>query len=307
MRTYLEDLCQLNNHLLGKNMNFTEFIYTILLKPKLLKNSINWILKKIVPATVQVNGAKIHLNPDDPVVSGALALKVFEKDEIVFFQKYFNSNMTLLDVGSNVGLYSGLALAKENFSGKVICMEPHKESLSYLKKTLHSNNQSKTDENIILSPKAASDFQGKTILHTNPDNKGDNRLYKDTLLSDHQETSVTTIDALCKENNIDKIDFIKIDIQGSEQQAINGALSILKNSENCIILSELWPYGLSQCGSSLSSYISTLVKLDFQLFKLENRGRLVTFDFKKIEREYTGRKYTNIVGFKGKYLPGENP
>ncbi|HEY9035719.1 MAG TPA: FkbM family methyltransferase [Pseudomonadales bacterium] len=288
-------------------MNLPEFFYTVLLKPKPLKICANWVLKKITPPTIKVSGATIHLNPDDPVVSGALTLNVFEKDEIAFFIRHFKSDMTLLDVGSNVGLYSGLALSREKFNGKVICMEPHKESMSYLEKTLSSNNQSNTDGNIIVSSKAASNFQGKTMLYTNPDNKGDSRLYRDPLLSGQQEIAVTTIDLLCKENGIDKIDFIKIDVQGAEEQAIVGATSTLGNSEDCIILSELWPYGLTQCGSSVRSYISTLDKLGFQIFKLEKNGVLAHFDIDVIESKFVGRQYTNIVGFKGKYLPSKIP
>jgi len=284
-------------------MNFPEFVYTVLLKPKFLKVTANWFLKKIIPSTVKIDGAIIHLNPNDPVVSGALTLNVFEKDEVEFFKKYFNSNMTFLDVGANVGLYSGLALSRNNFCGKVICMEPHDESTIYLKKTLADNKKSLPESNVILSPMAASDYQGAALLHINSENKGDNRLYSDELLDAHQNIFVTTIDQVCEENNVDSIDFIKIDIQGAEEKAINGASSVLQNSTDCILLSELWPYGLSQYKSSLSGYISTLEKYGFKLFKLEKQGMLSTFNIKEIEKEYTGRKYTNIVGFKGKYGP----
>ena len=259
----------------------------------------------MIPSITEVNGAIIHLNPDDPVVSGALTLKVFEKDEITFFMKYFSPHMNFLDIGANVGLYSGLALSRENFCGKVICMEPHEESIRFLKKTLSANKNSLPENNIILSPMAASDFQGTAVLHINPDNKGDNRIYSNALLEEHKDIFVTTIDKVCEENNIDHLDFIKIDIQGAEEKAVIGASSILQNSTDCIILSELWPYGLSQYKSSLSSYISTLENLGFRLFKLEKKGMLSPFDINEIAKEYTGRKFTNIVGFKGKYEPGK--
>jgi len=271
-------------------MNFPEFVYTVLLKPKFLKVTANWFLKKIIPSTVKIDGAIIHLNPNDPVVSGALTLNVFEKDEVEFFKKYFNSNMTFLDVGANVGLYSGLALSRNNFCGKVICMEPHDESTIYLKKTLADNKKSLPESNVILSPMAASDYQGAALLHINSENKGDNRLYSDELLDAHQNIFVTTIDQVCEENNVDSIDFIKIDIQGAEEKAINGASSVLQNSTDCILLSELWPYGLSQYKSSLSGYISTLEKYGFKLFKLEKQGMLSTFNIKEIEKEYNGPK-----------------
>lgn len=66
-------------------MSVPEFIYTVLLKPAPLRKAANFVLKSILPRTVEVKGAIIHLNPEDPVVSGALALNVYEKAEIEFF------------------------------------------------------------------------------------------------------------------------------------------------------------------------------------------------------------------------------
>ncbi len=284
-------------------MNLSEFIYTVLLKPRPLKASANWVLKKIIPAKINVDGAVICLNPEDPVISGALALNVFEKDEIAMFKKLFDPGMTFLDIGANVGLYSGLALSTRDFHGKVICMEPDLESANYLDQTLQANRRETPEGNIIVCRSAASDYQGTALLHKNPENKGDNRLYADASLQASQEIPVTTVDAVCRENGIEHIDFIKIDVQGAEGKAIRGATSILRNSPDCIILSELWPWGLTQYGSSLQSYVDSLQALGFELYELKKKGGLHPFDIDTVAREYTGRKYTNIVGLKGRYRP----
>ena len=283
-------------------MSLPEFIYTVLLKPGFLKKTANWALKKIIPPKTNVGSAVVYLNPNDPVISGALALHVFESDEIKLFKRLFRPEMTFLDVGANVGLYSAIALSTNNFSGKIICVEPHNESRLYLEQTLAANKGELSDINLILSAAAVSDFHGTALLHNNPQNKGDNRLYADALLEDSESVAVTTIDKICLDNNIDKINFIKIDVQGAEGKAIAGASNILERSNNCIILSELWPYGLSQYGSDIYSYLSLLESLKFTLFKLEKKGLLSPLDVDEIAKNYRGRKYTNIVGAKGQYL-----
>jgi hypothetical protein len=63
-------------------MALAEFIYTRLLRPAPVRRAANAILLSIVPETVRVGPAIVHLNPRDPVVSGALALRVFERDEL---------------------------------------------------------------------------------------------------------------------------------------------------------------------------------------------------------------------------------
>lgn len=283
-------------------MSLTEFVYTVLLKPKLLKNSANWLLKKIIPATVTVDGAIVHLNPDDPVISGALTLSVFERDEIALFRRLFRPDMTFLDVGANVGLYSALALATEGFDGKVVSMEPDEESAVYLQRTLEANRNMTSEERVILVRAAASDTEGTALLHKNPNNKGDNRLYSDAVLEEAQSVAVTTIDSVCLEHRIERVEFVKIDVQGAEGKAILGATSVLRNSSDCIILSELWPYGLSRCGSDLDSYVASLEALGFELFELNRGARLCPFNRSEVAARYTGRKYTNIVALKGKYL-----
>ena len=109
-------------------MNFAEFVYTVLLKPRILKQSANWVLKRIIPARIETDNTVIFLNPDDPVISGALTLGMFENEEIAIFKQLFEPDMTFVDVGANVGLYSAMALSVNGFCGKLICLEPHRGS-----------------------------------------------------------------------------------------------------------------------------------------------------------------------------------
>lgn len=197
----------------------------------------------------------IHLNPDDPVISGALTLNVYEKDEIDFFTKWFQPEMNFIDVGANVGLYSALALrAQKTANSRVLCIEPDPNSIVYLKKTLSSNIT--PNNNVILCPVAASDKEEQIFLYKNSSNKGDNRIYADPLLDQIDETYSKKLDTLCEENGINEVGFLKIDVQGAEFKAISGGGQILYKSKNCIIMTEFWPYGLNKCNSSPNEYIN---------------------------------------------------
>jgi Methyltransferase FkbM domain len=77
-----------------------------------------------------------------------------------------------------------------------------------------------------------------------------------------------------------RIDFIKIDIQGFEISAFKGMQKLLATNKNIKILSEFWPYGLSKAGYSTQDFLSlfwdagfkvNLVKeSDFELLTPEN-------------------------------------
>ena len=282
-------------------MTISEFIYTKVFKPKPLKAAINWIIRVIIPVSVNVKGATIFINPKDPVISGALSLGVYENDEINFFIKAFERDMIFVDIGANVGLYTGLALSIKNFTGKILCLEPHTESQQYLAKTIAANRLNNDQNQVLVSSKAAWHSENEKQLFTNNDNKGDNRLYPDPLLKATETIQTISVDKLCDLNDIPAISFLKIDIQGAEYDAIKGAKTILSNSDDCIILSEFWPYGLKCNDHSASDYLQLLKSLGFKLYSLGKRGKLSLFNEALLIQNTQGRQYKNIVGLKGRF------
>ncbi len=280
-------------------MNLAEFIYTVLLKPAPLKKSVNFVIRALLPKTIRVHDAKIHINPADPVVSGALMFGVYENLEIEFFKRHFDEKMTFLDIGANVGLYTGLALSLSNGRGVILCFEPHPESLEFLRRTVEENSQDGV-RNVHIFAAAASDTEGTSILYGNSDNKGDNRTYQDADLVEIGAISSLRIDDVCQANGIQEIQLVKIDVQGGEYQAIFGAKNILQKSTNSILISEFWPDGLRKAGSSAEQYLELLQSLGFVLYELTKRG-LNPVDQENIIENNQGRQYANIVGLKGIY------
>ena len=283
-------------------MSLSEFVYTVVLRPKPLRALTNTILRKLVPAQLTVHGAKIALNPDDPVVSGALTLGVYEREEIAFFQKHFRPGMTFVDVGANVGLYTGMALATSGFSGTILCVEPDEDSRRFLQSTIASNLPVGGESSVHVCACAASDQAGTVPLFRNPENHGDNRLYADPLLRQSGVVETETLDALCARNGIEKIDFLKIDVQGAEGRVIAGAHGILSASPDVILMTEFWSQGLRRCGSDPREYLAALAALGF-VFHHSDATPVPDSQREEWIRETDGRHYINLFGFKGKYVP----
>jgi len=63
-------------------MSVAEFIYTVLLKPPPLRRAANGVIRALLPQRVRLDAASVWLNPQDPVVSGALTFRVYERGEI---------------------------------------------------------------------------------------------------------------------------------------------------------------------------------------------------------------------------------
>jgi len=284
-------------------MTLAEFVYTILLRPRPLRRAANGAIRALLPQRVRLGAASVWLNPEDPVVSGALAFRVYERGEITFFRSRFRADMTFVDVGANVGLYSALALSTPGFRGRVLAIEPHRESRVYLEKTIQSNAAARASAAIVGL--AASDRAETLTLYQNPDNKGDNRLYPDALLHGEETVGADTLDSICRQHGIASAGFIKIDVQGAEAKVVRGASGLLSASSDCILMTEFWPYGLARCGAGGLEYLEMLRDLGFRLYELSgNHGALTAISTPRQLVERTqGRRYANLVGLKGKHRP----
>lgn len=281
-------------------MSTAEFFFAVVLKPRILRRAVNEAIKAVLPRVRNVHGARISLNPNDPVISGALTFGVYENEEIRFFRRHFSAGMTLIDVGANIGLYTGLALAGENPAGTILAVEPHAESRSFLEQTILMNrNPLNQNCRMIISSEAAYDSVTMVSFYLNSSNKGDNRIYADPLLDQQTRIQTDTLDEIARRAGVFSVDFLKLDTQGAEAHVIRGATALLEGSPRCVLMTEFWPYGLAACGDDAGEYLRLLEKLGFRLFELRG-GKCEPFEPGELIRRTSGRKYANLVGFKGK-------
>lgn len=297
-------------------MSPAEFIYAEVLRPKPLKALANAVLLRLIPDHVHVGDAVLHLDRADPVLSGALALGVFEPSEIAFFQRYCQGAMTLVDIGANIGLYTALALRQLDATGRVVAIEPHPDTFALLRQNITANQvpiQGVAEASRLGAPAvvalnlAASDVNATCELRLNPENHADNRLYRGTYQGRPENWQTLPVparrlDEVLAELDVRDVHFVKIDVQGYEERAVDGLRNTLARSSQVIVLSEFWPQGLREAGGGASSYLQLLTDLQLALYELKERprGRVVPLtDWDKLIARLPGRKYTNIVAVKG--------
>ena len=272
-----------------------EFVYCYLLRPWPLRQLTNWTIRKLLPKQVEIHGATVVLNPTDPVVSGALHFGVYEKAETRFFQSACRDGMTFLDVGANLGYYTALAARVVGPNGRVLAVEPDPDSFGYLEQTIAANAVG----NVEAFPVAASDAPATLPLYISTDNRGDNRLYASGEDRPQVEVAARPLDALLRENKIDTVDLIKIDVQGYEPKVIAGLRETITSSPNLTLLTEFWPQGIDEASEDANEFLQTLRELGLTLHELQPDGSLaeLTDDTDLIAR-HQGRRYTNLIGRK---------
>ena len=147
---------------------------------------------------------------------------------------------TFIDGGANIGFFSLIASKIVSPTGSVIAFEPTPITFNYLKKNININKIN----NIIVSDRGLSSTEELLpFLLRNNNPEANSIISKEDESSQNEnqiiKISTTTIDKFCSENNIKKIDLIKLDIEGQELEAIKGAREILSINQNIKIIFEL--------------------------------------------------------------------
>jgi FkbM family methyltransferase len=142
--------------------------------------------------------------------------------------KEFKNQPVIFDVGSNNGQYLGLLLDNLKKTNPTIhCFEPDENAFSKLQKK-YGNNQ-----NVILNKFALGDKNSKSILFSEKAGSVTSSLVDidDSIGLIQNEIEVKTLDSYCNENNINKIDFLKIDTEGFETNVIIGSKNMIDNNK----------------------------------------------------------------------------
>jgi FkbM family methyltransferase len=151
-----------------------------------------------------------------------------------------------LDVGANEGFFSVLASRLVGARGRVIAVEPQERLEAVIRRNLELNACS----NVELFSCAIADRRGAAELHLSPDtNTGSTALYRSTRYRlPRTSVSVTTLDDLLDQAGAEAVDLVKMDIEGSEYEAILGSPSVFESGRIAAIALELHPALISGRG-----------------------------------------------------------
>ncbi len=157
------------------NPSTSEFIYTVLLKPRWLRALAQYVIKKLIPSSMMIEGVRLVLNQEDAVLCGALALGCYERFELRVFKGILRPGMLILDVGANIGLFSAVAASVLGVTGRIIAVEPDARNCEFIRRTIQEKENSLT--NLTVVQRAVSNMTGTGQLYLCPDNKADHRIY----------------------------------------------------------------------------------------------------------------------------------
>jgi len=167
----------------------------------------------------------------------------------------------IVDIGANTGYYTLRLSSHVGKKGKIIAIEADPTSCNILKQNCELNNFS----NVEIKNLAILDSNKQVILHQDKTHSGISSISaKDYDKSKTNDLLIqaTTLDNLLK-NRFQKIDWIKIDVEGAELAVLKGSIKTLKNTKNILI--EIHEHILRQNNEDYNDILKILKENGFKL------------------------------------------
>jgi len=276
-----------------KPVNFSLDALLVLHSNRLFRffaSSFSRLLKPRKDVLIRVGEHRMYANSIDRIVALVFwKFSMLEGYESKIVRSIVKEGMVAVDVGANIGYYT-LQLAKlVGPSGKVYAFEPDDGNYSLLIKNIKANNY----KNIVPIQKAVSDKTGKAKLFFCEEHRGDHRIFDSGDGRKVIGIETVALDDFFSEK--DRIDMIKLDIQGSEYLAFSGMEKLVRHQKDLTIISEFSPDMLAKCGVSPEEFIKKISDLGFRLqFINEEKKAIETIKGEDLIRMCRKSRYVNL-------------
>ena len=172
------------------------------------------------PVDVQYQGAAFRFyHQASATERGALFNPDYNVEELDFLRAHTPAGGVFIDVGANAGTYA-LPLAHHvGPNGRVIAVEPHPVMVA----RLAFNQAASGCGNVALVAAAAGDVDGELMIETDHENYGASHVYPDaSARSDAIRVPAMRLLRILRDQNVAKVDSLKIDVEGYEDRVLVG-------------------------------------------------------------------------------------
>jgi FkbM family methyltransferase len=212
------------------------------------------------------------------------------EDDAEYFRKTIKPGMSVVEAGSNLGLYTLLFSNLVGPTGSVHACEPDPRLAAALKTNVERNRAL----NIHVHQCAVGARSEQRTLRRGGLNSGDNRLEatEDAAGEAGPESVPVEVRSLNELMQGERVDFIKIDVQGWEAEVFRGLGHLAQANPNIQVYFEYWPHGLRGAGCEPQAWLNRLKDDGWILHSMPEGGPLRSEEIDALEGT---RNYCNLL------------
>ena len=190
-----------------------------------------------IPLRVRLPFGSLWIARND--ATGRMILRgQFENAESRFVEQFLKPGMVVLDIGAHHGYYSLLASQKVGPIGKVVAFEPSLRERRNLLEHLRLN----ASTNVQVEETALGETDGSAELFVVKGREtGCNSLRPPDVRQPTKaiEVRVARLDDFARQHNLERVDFVKMDVEGAELSVLKGATEFLERRPRPVIFCEV--------------------------------------------------------------------
>jgi FkbM family methyltransferase len=220
------------------------------------------------PRLVELDDFKIYIRKNDFFIGAVIAdTKSYEPYVTEEIRRLLKPGMTFIDIGANIGYFALLAAALVGPTGKVYAFEPNPDNCRMVEMSIEANSFA----NIQLFPYAVAEARQQFNLDVGGTNSNGRIIDFSPDAVPGQATpilvqAVVLDDAL---TGLERVDVIKLDIEGAEPRAWQGMQRIIGRFRPTLVFEfspELIPV---TSHVSAESFLNQILAQQYELFILE--------------------------------------
>lgn len=259
-------------------MNYISSLQTVLSNPANKDQSYLLIIARIIwwkcnqlffklPAVVSLTeNVKLICHPETSFGSYVVYAKFPEYQEAMLVSSLLSAGDVFFDVGAHLGEYALIAASKVGKSGKVVAFEPTPKTIELLQQNVALNSMT---EKIKVESKAV--YSKNTNIYFSLEPESEVNHITASKSGKTIRVPAVTLDSYTKLNNISKISFLKLDVEGAEENILQGARLLLKRAAIECLMYEVNPK-VDNAQEKLSNIITTLKKNKYSVFRIAAKG-----------------------------------
>ncbi len=205
-----------------------------------------------------------------------------EVTEQLLVKNIIRSGMTVFDIGANVGDYTLLFSELVGQAGRVYVFEPTSSTYNKLTERVQQQKCENVEiyQNAIFSENTEIEFNEFPEEYSawnsigKPQMPSPQNALECVPIVKTERVQAITLDSFCQQHNVEIIDYLKLDVEGAESDALAGALGLLKKKAIRFIQFEISQKMLEGLNRKARDTFEILIQNGYECHRIKPDGNI---------------------------------